>query len=137
MGHEHLAERALNMGEGHRGAVKPHIEALVEHRLFAVFAGPAGPRRRDRDELPFAQMRDAFAERGDIARDLMAQHHRLAQTHGAETAVVVIVQIRAANSARRQPDLDFAGTGSFNGPLLNAKIFCGVNDDRFHVTSHG
>ncbi len=62
IGHENLAECPLNMRERHGRAIEAHVEALVEHGLAAVFAGMAGARWRNADQLPDLQAFDTFTQ---------------------------------------------------------------------------
>ena len=48
---------------------------------------------------PACKPRDAGADRLDDAGHLVAQHHRLLDAHGAEAAVLEVVQVRAADAA--------------------------------------
>jgi len=109
IGDKHLAEGALDMRKGHGAAVEAHVEALVVQPFLAIAAGPAWPRRRHGDELADVQPLDAGSERLHIGRDLVAEDHRLAQPHRAEAAVIVIVQVAAADAANGEAKPDFAG----------------------------
>ena len=101
---EDLAKRSLHMREAHRAAVEAHVEALVLKTFEAVAAAIARHARIDRDAVSDLDPRGVRPDRFDDAGDLVAEDHRLAQAHDAEAAVVVIVEIRAANSAEADPD---------------------------------
>ena len=88
---EPLAEGALDVREGHGAAVEAHVEALVRKALQAVFAGAAGAARRDGDAVADGEAFGPGADSDDAPGDLVAEDHRLAQSDGAEAAVVVIV----------------------------------------------
>jgi len=75
---------------------------------------------------------DAFAKPGDDPRDLMAENHRFLQAHGAEAAVVEIVEIGAANAAAQEADRHFAGVWRFKGAFLQAQVFRGICVECFH-----
>ena len=62
----------------------------------------------------------------------MAEDHRLAQPHGAEAAVVEVVQVGAADAAGLDRDLDLAGAGGLGRALLDAQILRGMDDDGAH-----
>ncbi|MDR6080273.1 hypothetical protein QE453_001174 [Agrobacterium sp. SORGH_AS440] len=65
----------------------------------------------------------------------MAQHHRFTQPHGAETAMIVIVQITAADSAPGQTEPHLTRSRLFLRPVFDAHILCPVGDNRFHDNS--
>ena len=66
----------------------------------------------------------------------MAEHHRLFQTHRTETAVLVVVQIRAADSAPGNAHAKLAGRQrSSLGFGFYAKVFRGVADNGLHEGS--
>ena len=71
-------------------------------------------------------------ERADGARHLMAEDHRLAHADRAEAAVVVVVQIGAADAAGLDGDLDLSRPGSLRLALLDAQVLGGMNDNGFH-----
>ncbi len=102
--------------------IEAHVEALVAQALGAEAAAPAGPRGRDRDEVAGGEGLDAGAEGGDVAGDLVAEDHRLAQPHRAEAAVQVVVEIRAADAAAGEPHAQLAGTGIAGVALFEAQI---------------
>ena len=129
---EPLAEGALDVRERHGAAVEAHVQALVRQALEAVRAGAAGPARRDRDPVADREALDAFPECDDPPGDLVAEDHRLAQPHGAEAAVVEVVQVGAADAAGLDRDLDLAGAGGLGLALLDAEILRGMDDDGAH-----
>ena len=75
------------------------------------------------------------ADRLDDARDLVAEDHRLAQPHGAEAAVVVIVQVGAADAAEGDPHANLARAERRNGASLDPEVLGGVGDDGAHGDS--
>ena len=131
-GDEALAEGALDVRERHGAAVEAHVQALVRQALEAVGAGAAGTARRDGDAVADREALDAFPECDDPAGDLVAEDHRLAQPHGAEAAVVEVVQVGAADAAGLDRDLDLAGAGGLGRALLDAEILGGMDDDGAH-----
>ena len=66
------------------------------------------------------------------AGHLVAEDHRLAHADRAEAAVVVVVQIGAADAAGLDGDLDLSGPGSLRLALLDAQVLGGMNDNGFH-----
>ena len=63
-------------------------------------AGAAGV---DGHALPDADGGDAGAGFDDFAGDFVAEDHRLLDADGAEAAVLVVVQVRAADAAALDP----------------------------------
>ena len=66
----------------------------------------------------------------------MAEDHRLLEPYRTEAAVVVVMQVRSADAANGELDLDLAGAGLFRLALFDAQVLRGVNDDGFHVWPH-
>ena len=128
-GDEALAEGALDVRERHRRAVEAHVEALVRQPLAAVAAGAAGPARRHGDPVADGEAGAAVADGDDVAGDLVAKDHRLPEPDGAEAAVVVAVQVGAADATGLDRDLDLAGTGGLGRALLDAEVTGGMADD--------
>ena len=62
----------------------------------------------------------------------MTEDHRLAHPHRAEAAMVEIMQIRSADAAGLDGDLDLSRTGRLGFAFLDPKIAGGMNDDGFH-----
>ena len=85
---------------------------------------------------PTASPSTPAPELGDMAGDLVAEDHRLPQPHRAEAAVAVVVQVRTADAAGREPDADLAGTGRRDLAGLDAQVLGGMNDDRAHGWPH-
>ena len=78
---------------------------------------------------------DARPDLGDVAGDLMAEDHRLLQPDRAETAMVIVVQIRAADAADGERHADFAGSGRSRFRRFDPEVFGVVNDDGAHGAS--
>jgi predicted secreted protein len=93
------------MGEPHRAAVKQHVEAVLLLALGAVAAGVARPARVHRDPHAGLDGRDLGADARHHAGDLVTEDHRLLQPHRAEAAVVIVVQVGAADAAGLDTDL--------------------------------
>ncbi|MND39747.1 hypothetical protein D3C80_304730 [compost metagenome] len=136
-GDEALAECTLNMRHGHGGAIKAHVQALVLLALQAEFAMVAGPARRYGNTVANSQTGNPLSQSLDGTGHLMAKDHRLTHAHGAETAVIVIMQVGAADAARLDGDLDLSRAGLFVRPFLDPQILRRVDDNRFHsLSSH-
>ncbi len=133
IGDEGLTEGALNMRERHRGAVKAHVHAVVWQAFVAVAAWPQGREGETATSWPLVRLVTPSPSASNMARDLVAEDHRFLQAHGAEAAVVVIVQIAAADAACRQTDQNLAGAGCGRVLILDPQIPGGVDDDGFHA----
>ena len=131
-GDEALAEGDLNVREGHGAAVEAHVEAVVRQAGQAVVASAARPARRDRHPVADGEVLDARAEGDDPAGNLMPEDHRLAEPDRAEAAVVEIMQVRPADAAGLDRDLDLAGSGGLGLALLDPEVLRGMDDDGAH-----
>jgi hypothetical protein len=129
---ENLAESALDMGHRHGAAIEAHVEALVRQAAQAEAAMPAGAARVHGDAVARFHACHVRRHFGDRAGDLMAEDHRLAHAHGAEAAMVVIMQVGAADAARLDAHGDLAGAERLDGALLDPQIFRRVDHDRAH-----
>ena len=98
--HQLLAEGALNVRKRHGAAVKAHVQAMVLHAGLAKTAVAARAGRRYGDALAFCKTADFRAHGLHDTGDLVAQGHGLLDAHGAKAAVLVVVQVRAANAAK-------------------------------------
>jgi hypothetical protein len=65
----------------------------------------------------------------------MTEDHRLAHPHGAEAAMVEVVQIRSADAAGLDGYLDLAGGGRLDFAFLDPEVAGCMNDDGFHGSS--
>jgi len=63
------------------------------------------------------------------------EDHRLAQPHRAKAAVVVVVQIGAADPAALDAQPDLASRHLAIRQFVNAKVLCGMNNNSFHQLS--
>jgi hypothetical protein len=100
-----LAERTLHVRGAHGTAVEAHVQAMILLAFLAVLADAAGAAGRDGDARAGCDVGDGRTDFGDLARDFMAQHHRFLDAHHAETAVMIVVQVRAADTAGLDLDL--------------------------------
>ena len=62
----------------------------------------------------------------------MAEDHRLAQPHGPEAAVVVVMQVRPADPAGGQPQPHLPRPRRSSAALLDPQVVGGMYDDRAH-----
>ena len=127
--HKLLLERALNMRERHRAAVEPHVKAMVLLTAQTIVAGMARPRGRNGNKLADLQSLHICGQTGNLPRNLMAQHHRLTQLDRTKAAVVIVVQIRAANAARLHRNQNLAVTRRWHIARLDPQIAGGVDDN--------
>ena len=133
VGHQLFAERALDVRKRHGRSVEAHVQALVVQSLAAEPAGPAGTRRRHRDEIARREAVDPLPHFGDVSGDFVTEDHRLLQANRSEAAVVVVVQVRTADAAGGQADPDLSGSGRPRFALLDAQIPCLMDDDGSHA----
>ena len=101
---------------------------MVLPAIEAIGASVARAARVDRDALADGERRHARAQRMHDARHLMPEHHRLFEADDAETAVIVIMQIGAADAAGADADQHFARLGYGHWHRVDAQIFGGVKD---------
>ena len=130
--HQHLPKGALHMRHAHGAAIEAHVQAVVVLALLAVDAEAAGPGWIDGDAVTGFQSRHAASKRGDFTRHLVAEHHRLPKPHGAETAVVIVMQVRAADAAALDGDRHLAGSRCFFPMIFDAEVQGLMYDDGFH-----
>ena len=133
IGDQTFAECPLNMRKGHGAAVKAHVEAVVWQAFRTRAAGAAGSAGRDGDKLALGKAGGAGAQCLDKGADLVAQDHRFAQAHRAKAAVVIVMQVRAADAAPGQPETKLAGAEWLVRAVFEAQVVGGMNDDRAHV----
>jgi len=98
----------------------------------AIVAGVAGPARRNRDAVTDRKSGYARTQGFDRSGDLVTEDHGLAHPHGAEAAMVEVVQVRSADTAGFDRDLDLAGRGHLNFTFLDPQITGRMNDDGLH-----
>lgn len=120
------------MGKAHGAAEEAHVEALVAHAFLAVQALAARLAGIDRDTRARLHARDAFTNCGNDAGDLVPKRHRLLNAHGAEAAMVIIVQVGAADAAIGDLHTDFTGAGRGIGKAVDPQILRRVDDDGAH-----
>ena len=62
----------------------------------------------------------------------MAQGHGLFDTHSAKTSVLKVMQVRAANAAKSNTDLQLTRTWGLGGLGVDPQIFGGVANESAH-----
>lgn len=72
-----------------------------------------------------------------MADHLVAQHHGLAQGEVPHPALVVVVQVAAADPAEGDGDRDLTGAGTVVRPFLDPEITGSVDDTGVHECSFG
>src|SRR5690606_4816477 len=78
------------------------------------------------------QAGDAITQRSDAAGELVVEDHGLPESDGAGAAMVVIMQIGAADAAALAADQHLARSRRRGRMVLDPQILRGVNDDRSH-----
>ena len=115
------AEEAVLVRHPQGGAVEAHVETVSLEARAAEFAGAAGPGGAERDEL--ARVQAGAVRRGlDHAGSLVAEDDRLADPDRAEAAVVVVVQVRAADAAAGDADDGGVGGCLRIGQILDPQV---------------
>ncbi len=132
IGDQHLAECALNVRKAHGAAIKAHVVTVILLALLAVAARSTRPARVDRHTVARTYALHLAANGIHDAGHLMSQHHRLADPDRSESTVMVIVQIRSADAASLDPDVDLVRAGLLFLAVLDAQIFRCMNDDGAH-----
>ena len=132
-----LTKRSLNVRHWHRAAIEAHVQALVLLAPQAVVTAIAGSARRNRDAVTDREAGYGRTERLDGPSDLVTEDHGLAHPHGAEATMVEIMQIRSADTAGLDGDLDLARARRLRFSLFNSKIAGRMNDDGFHCCTPG
>ena len=127
-----LPERALPVRRAHRAAVVAHVQAVVLQAHLAEAAQAAWLAGADRDTVAGGEAGHLGAGGFDDAGDFMAEHHRLFHANGAEAAMLVVVQVGAADAAAANADAQLAGAEIGGRYLLDAQVAGGVDDEGFH-----
>ncbi|MNU67790.1 hypothetical protein D3C71_571420 [compost metagenome] len=96
--------------QAHGAAHEAHLKAVDRLALLAEMAMAAGLRGIDGDELADGEPVDAFPQRPYMAGCLMPADDRFTHPDRAEAAILVIMEIGAADAARRHGEQHFAGT---------------------------
>jgi hypothetical protein len=130
--HDLLPECTLYVGHAHGAAVVAHVEAVVLQSHLAEAADTARAAGADGKVI-------ADGEAGDVGRNffddtchLVAQHHGLLETDGAESAVLVVVQVRAADAAGAHAHADLSRPDRRRRNVFNAKVTGTMDDECVH-----
>ena len=124
-----FAERALDVGKRHGAAVKTHVQAVVVLTRLAKAAVGARARGRNGNALAHRQASHLRAQCLNDARHLMAQCNGLFDAHRAKTAVLGVMQIRAANAAIGHLHLNLMGLWRRQFARFQAQIPGAVAND--------
>src|SRR5205823_1952042 len=104
-----LAKASLYMRHAHRAAHEAHIQALVPHPFTAMQADVAGLAWIHGHPHAGRKMRHIAADRSDHAGYFVSKRHRLLDPHGAEAAVMVVMQVRTADATGGDLDTHLLG----------------------------
>ncbi len=135
--HQLLLERALDVRKDRGAAIEGHAPAEVGAAGLAGAALPAGLARIDRDPVAGLDARDVAPDLDHLARDLVAEDQRLAQRKIADPALVVVVQVRAADAARPEPDAHLLRPERRLRPLLEPQVLGRMQHADAHRTLRG
>ena len=130
-----FAKPALHVRHPHRAAHEAHVQALIAHPFAAMDTDAAGLARIHGHPNARLEMRHAAADCGDYAGYFMSKRHRLLDPHRAEAAMMVVVQVRAADAAGGDLDAHFVGRRCRIGIAVDPQVFRGVDDDGAHGCS--
>ncbi len=100
--------------------------------LLAIGALAARTAGADRDAVALGDGRDVRCNFVDDPGNLMAEHHRFLDADRAESTVVEVVQVRAADAAFAHAHTDLAGCYAFSDDGLDPKVLGCVDDEGFH-----
>ena len=131
--HDLVAEGALHVRKAHRASEEAHVEALMARSLKAIAASSAGVAWVDGDAVARLHANDARPHGNNRPRHLMAEDHRLLQPHGAEAAMLEVVQVGAADAAAAHLDAQLARQRRRGFDLLDAQVVGGVDHECFHA----
>ena len=95
-----VTERALDMRKAHRTAVKANVETLIRMSFDAVAAVTTRVARVDRHPIADADSRDTLADGDDGSSHFVPKDHGFLEANRAETAMLVVMQVGSADSAR-------------------------------------
>lgn len=109
-----------------RRAPKPHLLANIIASFPTPIALPTRNPHFKRYSIADTKVRDGRAERGHHTSRLVAHAQRLAHHDIAVAAVVVVVQIRAAETGAADGDLQFVCLGVGERTRLDAEVFGAV-----------
>jgi hypothetical protein len=122
----------LNVRKAHCAAKKPHIETVLMQTLAAELAHITRPARIDGHAYAWGEPPDFSSDLIDGSGNLVTKDHRLPDSDSPETAVVVIVQIRTANSAGLNAHAHVARAQGGGRNLFDSEVFGSMDDDATH-----
>ena len=131
--HQDIAKCPLHVRETHGTAVEAHVETVIGEISRTIAACTARLAGIDRHPITGAHTSDRFAHGGHRSSDFVTKHHRFLETHGAETAMPIAVQVGTAYPARTNANQDVprAKRRGF-GALFNSQVEWRVNDKTAH-----
>ena len=132
IGDQLLLKRALNMRKRHCAAVEPHIQTVILLTKQAIFTAITWPRRGNCHKLAHLKPGDTRTKLPDYTRHLMTQNHWLTQPDRPKPAMLIIMQIRAADAASLHLNRDLPHCWRAEGAFFNPQIFCSMDNNRFH-----
>ena len=102
---DELGEGAIHGGR----CTEADVWAAVVASASAEDAATTGDLGLDGDACADGKVLDAGADFGDVAGDLMAEDHGLADGGGADASLFEVVDVGTADATRANADLDLAG----------------------------
>ena len=131
--HQQFAESTLDVRKRHGAAVKAHVQAVVVLARLAKPAVPTGPGRRNRDAVAAREPRHCDAHRFDGARDFVPQRHGLLDAHRAKATVLLVVQVRSADTTKGDAHQRLIGRQRTRGRVIfDAQIASVVANEGSH-----
>jgi hypothetical protein len=108
------------------------MQAVVVLTGLTKTAVAAGPGRRNRDTLTGLPSADTGTQALDHTGDFVTQSHGLADTHRPEPTVLVVMQVRAADTTEGHPHPQLAFARIRHRGVFDAQVSRGMTDDRSH-----
>ncbi len=129
---QEFAEAALDVRHAHGAAVEAHVQAVLLGAFETVFARLAGQRGVDGDAISDLDRCDAGADGFDDAGHFVSEHNGLAHAHRAKAAMMIVVEIGAADAAVVDADADLMRTGLAGLHVIDTQVMRRMKDDGFH-----
>ena len=127
-----LAERTLHMGHAHGAAEIAHVQTMVLQSKLTKAALSARVTGIDGDAVAARQVLHARRHLFQHTRHLVPQHHGLLNANGAKTAVLEIVQIRAANAAGSNSHAHLVACDRWRGIVFDAQVAGRMDNESVH-----
>jgi len=121
-----VAEHSLDMRHPHRRAHEAHVEAMLLQPLAAIGAVVAGVAGVDRDAVAHGKAADPGADLDHRPGGLVAKDDRLSHPDRAEAAVLIVMQVRPADTARADRHQRLAGAGGGDGGGFDPDVGLGM-----------